>query len=409
MSQNKKPKMLIALARFPYPVTDGTRYKILFNVVNAAKADFDIEFLILSLKKIPKGDLVTFENNHGKVNVFYIPPILFVFNAARKTFSTLPFQVNGFFSRTVSRWVNSNIQKYDLVYIHTIRMTEYFSDPFLIERHKIIVDFNDALSLNYAKAQLTARFPFSLFYSLEAPRMRLYEKKILNTFPNLSVISEFDKDYLLWFLSAENEKKVDFRVMPYGMETKTVGEKTKLTRNIYFIGQLDYEMNRSAVEFLLEELWVPLNKLIPDIQVFIIGKGGKSLRRKYKRLKGVVFTGFVEDQYDILGQCSALVAPILSGAGMSTKIIEAMASRIPVVTTPLGARGISGLHQGNNICIVSEEDKDAWVQVIQKLVTEQSVNDFISKNAFDLFKESYELSHVQKMWLQFFVEVARKE
>jgi glycosyltransferase involved in cell wall biosynthesis len=44
---------------------------------------------------------------------------------------------------------------------------------------------------------------------------------------------------------------------------------------------------------------------------------------------------------DFFGQLSLLLYPVARGSGMKVKVLEAMASGVPVVTTSIGAEGIA--------------------------------------------------------------------
>jgi glycosyltransferase involved in cell wall biosynthesis len=48
-----------------------------------------------------------------------------------------------------------------------------------------------------------------------------------------------------------------------------------------------------------------------------------------------------------MAQGTVMVVPLWSGAGARVKIMEAMAARLPVVTTPLGVEGL-GLEPGRH-------------------------------------------------------------
>lgn len=408
MEQHKKPKLLFALSRMPYPAIDGTRLKLLHNITDGVKEDFEIEFFLVSLEKIKAEDLKYFEEHYGKVYLFKLSKIRFLWNSLQSLYSALPLQTSGFFTRSAKKWLYENISTYDVVYVHTIRMSEYFRN--LTSMHKkIVIDFNDAISLNYQKSKLYAQFPLNIIYSIEEKRIREYETKILRTFSYFNVVSEYDKQYLLSVLKDKIvEERIIFKSIPQGAPIPTFMRQSGLPQNIYFIGQLDYEMNRSAITFFLDHIWVDLKKVLPHVQLYIIGKGGKRIYKKYHYVDGVHFTGYVENQYELFAQCSCMVAPILSGAGMPTKIIEALSCGIPVVTTPQGAQGIQGTKHTDNSIILTAEDTDAWVQAIQELLTVESFNQSISTQARQLFEQYYELSQVQRVWLQFIDEVYKK-
>ena len=93
---NKKKKILISLFRFPYPATDGTRYKILDNVVEGLHKDFDLEFFVTTTEKIKLEDLEYFEKKYGKVHLFAESKSAFLWNAFCAIFSKFPIQAKVF-------------------------------------------------------------------------------------------------------------------------------------------------------------------------------------------------------------------------------------------------------------------------------------------------------------------------
>ena len=51
--------------------------------------------------------------------------------------------------------------------------------------------------------------------------------------------------------------------------------------------------------------------------------------------------GFVEDVRDALARYAVFICPILTGSGVRVKLLEAYAAGIPVVSTTVGAEGLS--------------------------------------------------------------------
>jgi glycosyltransferase involved in cell wall biosynthesis len=61
----------------------------------------------------------------------------------------------------------------------------------------------------------------------------------------------------------------------------------------------------------------------------------------------VIVTGYVEDKvlqgfYD---HCRVAVVPLRFGAGIKSKVVEALRCGLPLVTTSIGAQGLNGLEQ----------------------------------------------------------------
>jgi glycosyltransferase involved in cell wall biosynthesis len=55
----------------------------------------------------------------------------------------------------------------------------------------------------------------------------------------------------------------------------------------------------------------------------------------------VQVTGFVEDLTEYYASARVALAPLLSGAGVKFKVLDALAQGVPVVATTIGAEGIA--------------------------------------------------------------------
>ncbi|MBI3664995.1 MAG: glycosyltransferase [Acidobacteria bacterium] len=73
----------------------------------------------------------------------------------------------------------------------------------------------------------------------------------------------------------------------------------------------------------------------------IVGaQAGPGFAGRYNR-EGAEFLGQVEDIRGPLERYALMVCPVLSGSGVRVKLLEAFASGLPVVSTPLGAEGLA--------------------------------------------------------------------
>ncbi|MBD4448633.1 glycosyltransferase, partial [Xanthomonas citri pv. citri] len=54
----------------------------------------------------------------------------------------------------------------------------------------------------------------------------------------------------------------------------------------------------------------------------------------------VILAGYVDGLGEALRQHRGFLSPVLSGAGVKTKVLDAMSVGLPVAATPLGVEGI---------------------------------------------------------------------
>lgn len=401
----KKEKILFMISRFPYPTIDGTRYKILYNVAEAVQKEFDIEFFVCALRTPQAEDVAFIEENFGKVHFFKITPLQFLWNVIKAFSKGLPFQAEAFIHPKAVQWVTDHMSDYVSAYVHTIRMTQFFDKLPSEARNKVIVDLNDAISLSHGEMGQKLRFPFSIAYRWEASLVKKYEVQVLQKFQNFNVITAYDKAYLV---ANAGKEPLNFFTIPHGLRLPTQLPQEGNRRKIYFIGQLGYAPNKDAVAFFVDHILGPLQKRVPDIELCIIGKEARGYEG-YKKIPRVIFLGFVEDLESVLQECACLVAPVRFGAGMPSKVVEALAYGMPVVTTPIGVRGIPSFQNGKELLVVEPENIECWVNMIAELLHNSQHRAEIGKNARAYAEKHFALESVQRQWVDLFHLVVHKK
>ncbi len=117
----------------------------------------------------------------------YLQTLLFLFNR-------LPLQVNYYYDRRIAQYIRRHKSEYDIVFCNNIRTAEYVRK---LNGIKKAIDFVDAISMNYEKAQKLAHGIKKWIYAIDHKRCLRYERQVLNSFDSCAIISEIDKQYIL--------------------------------------------------------------------------------------------------------------------------------------------------------------------------------------------------------------------
>lgn len=397
-------KILICLFRFPYPVNDGTKYKIFYNLISGLARDFDLEFLILTDEEIKKERIDFLENNFGKVYIYKHSKYICAFNSLRALSTGRPFQTEYFYFKSAATFLKNKISDYDAVYVHTIRLGAYFEHITHDYVKKVFFDFNDAISLNYREAKKYASFWWRLIFLLEEKRIRIYESSVLKKFKFFNVVSDFDRQYLLHNLTTDGFKNIDvvFSCIKHGIDEKifTYSWNPK-NKDIVFMGNLFYPPNYDAVLFFIKNIWPNILLQNPESHFVVIGKKHPSLPNAIN----VTYTGFVEDPYELISHSKVFVAPIRFGGGVPTKILEAMAIGLPIVTTNIAVRGIENTHTISNVYIFDSFDIKGMSSAIINLQNNSNIDSQSSKNESDFIKKYYTLDKAQEGFREMFIKI----
>lgn len=114
-----------------------------------------------------------------------------------------------------------------------------------------------------------------------------------------------------------NRKNIIFPLYLQDSFQKDFSSTNNLDKYILFVGG-DFFANRQALAWFIKNV---LSEI--DFTLYVVGSGYLDLKVKYKELSNLKFFGRVEDLNDLYSNAVAVIAPIMSGSGMKTKVAEA--------------------------------------------------------------------------------------
>lgn len=140
------------------------------------------------------------------------------------------------------------------------------------------------------------------------------------------------------------DKKINVNVVPLYIydQFEKINYNPAERKDIMFVGGFGHGPNSDAVNWFVEEIFPLVKKRLNSIHFYIIGSNPPQSILDLAS-KDITVTGFVSDKelksyYD---KCKLVVAPLRYGAGVKGKIIDAMYNGVPVITTSIGAEGLS--------------------------------------------------------------------
>ena len=144
-------------------------------------------------------------------------------------------------------------------------------------------------------------------------------------------------------------KRTDIELFQNGVDNKFFDskpktEKSKFPSLLFGVSNMKWMQNRESVEMIMKDSWPEIKKQIPDCKLYIIGRHAPDYYQHYQSTDVIVqeadFDGQAHDPMYYYQHCWVLLAPMGSGGGSRNKFLEAMACRLPIVTTPEGMGGI---------------------------------------------------------------------
>jgi len=283
--------------------------------------------------------------------------------------------------------------RFDAIHVDQIKTARHIIGlrglpPRLIDKHNVYYEMIESVAR-------TARSPLRrLLLRREARTMARYESRACRFFDEILAVTESDARRLNEMTGGERP----VTVIPICLDPDETGavERRAESRDLVCVGAMFYPPNVDGVLWFIREVFPLVRRRVPEAGLRVVGpRPARAILGAAARDKGIVVTGYAEDIAAQYAASAAAVVPIRAGSGMRVKILDAMARGIPVVSTRLGAEGIS-VADGENI-LLADSPEDFALAVV-RVIRDRALGDRIAAGGRRLVEERYD-------WRKRYVEV----
>jgi polysaccharide biosynthesis protein PslH len=304
-------------------------------------------------------------------------PLQSVYSWHPKLVSQLKLQLNG----------DEVHPKYDVVHVEHLRGSRY--GEFIKSEFPtmpVIWDSVDCISHLFKQAASQSLNFFGKFVTrFELPRTQKAEGSLICKFDHVLITSPSDKNALLE-LAPRGKRSSSISVLPNGVDLKYFYPNSDFQRDaetIVFSGKMSYHANISMVKYLVTEIMPRIWRTRPTTRLYIVGKDPSPDIKDLESNPLISVTGTVDDIRPFLWRATVSVVPLLYGTGIQNKILEAMATGTPVVTT---YRALSSLQVQPGKDLLVSNDPDEFSRAVLQLIEDRNLQQRISDSGVNYIR-----------------------
>ncbi len=231
------------------------------------------------------------------------------------------------------------------------------------------------------------------YLSLLAKRLKKFEIQELGNMDVLIPITKRDKAV---FVNLGFSKRSC--VIEAGVDKVEEYSSIPTNKNCFFLGALDWMPNKEGIMWFLNKVWSKVRAQLPDATIDIAGRNFPLTMKKISG-NGVKIIGEVPDAKIFMQDKAIMIVPLLSGSGMRIKIIEAMAMGKTVISTAIGAEGIS-YTSGKDILIA--DNATEFANALIRCMKDQGLVEQLGENAIHTINHNYLNHTLVKKLLSFY-------
>ena len=378
-------KLLVVLSRFPYPLVKGDKLRA-FHQLKYLSRHHEIYLVTLNDQRLPEEDINMVKSFCKELHIIQLNWRTKFVHLLFFLFKGLPLQCGYFYSRKAKRTIDRlmNTIKPDHIYGQMIRVAEYIKTAPV----RKTIDYQDVLSKGIYRRYKKASFFVKPFLYLEYKRLIRYEAAVFPYFDHHTIITGVDRDLIPHpeFQKIEVVANgVDFDKYAYKGQSKIY--------DLIFTGNMGYAPNIDAAEYLARQIFPELKKSFPEITLVICG-ANPSYKIRALADRHITVTGWVDSIADYYAQSRIFIAPMQMGTGLQNKILEAMATGLPCITSSLAGKPLENIKSGKEIIICNSTT--GYVESVALLLNDPDLYREMGMNGLSFAQANYNWENTTK-------------
>ena len=161
------------------------------------------------------------------------------------------------------------------------------------------------------------------------------------------------------------------------------------------LGVMFWPPNAEGVLWFAREVWPQVRAQFPDMRLTIVGKNPPPYLSDLNNVDDIEVTGYVPDLDRVLAETAAFIVPLRAGGGMRVKILDAWCWGLPIVSTSIGAEGIT-IRAGENMLVA--DSAEAFGQAVRRVLGDRELTDRLRRNGRRWIEDNYDWQKTYTAW-----------
>lgn len=341
-------KILLLTPYLPYPPSSGGQVRS-YNLIKQLYKKHDITLFCYIRDDKERKFIPILSKYCKKIKVFRRRQAWAPLNVLLAGISLYPFLVAIYLSKTFRANVDEELKRenYDLIHAETFYVMTNIPKTNL---PTILVE-QTIEYLVYQHFVKNMFLPLKFFLGIDVAKLKFWERSFWKRASKVVAVSDSDKREMLTL-----EPGLDVDLVPNGVDLDFfVPKENWKSRNprILFVSNFKWLQNVEAAQVLVNDIFPKVKEKLPSVRLWIVGQ---YTPESIKRLASsdVVIDSLKEDDVvsikEAYNRASVFVSPLKGPGGTRLKNLAAMASKLPIVTTSIGAQGI-GVSDGIHVLV----------------------------------------------------------
>jgi sugar transferase (PEP-CTERM/EpsH1 system associated) len=379
-------QILVLTPRLPYPPNRGDRLRA-FNFIKHLSQEHKLSLVSFIADQSEQELLPSLADYCQELRVLQMGPAHSTVSVACNLWRSDPFQILYYRSQAMHRLVDRVLREnnFDVVYVHLFRMAPYVAHWSQSYR---IVDLTDVISQEVVRSLPYRGLLSRLIYRMDRSRIERYERLVAESFEETWLISEADRQIL-----SRDCLDANIQIVTNGIDREHFypTDQPCKPNHLIFVGHLRVFHNVDGARHLVQDILPLVRRQIPDCTLEVVGADPGPQVRRLADNPAVTVTGFVPDLNTYLNRAAVFVAPLRFAAGVQNKVLEAMATARPVVTTSVVNAGL-GAQPGHEILVA--DDAPTAAEQIVTLLRDGDLRARIGTAGLRFVRDKYRWEHV---------------